>query len=350
VSPGALRVEECRFAAGEERAWDDYALRCGSARYVHRYGWARVIERTYRHRPIYLWAWDGQQVRGILPLVLFRGALGGRSLISLPFLDEGGVCADSPEAATALWESALETARRERAPSIELRERDPSGLPLAPVGSKVTLVLDLAGSSEVMWKKLDGKVRNQVRKALSSGLTTEWSGVEALDGFYAMFAENMRDLGSPVHDRRFFATILEEFADTARLLLVRDGSRTVAGGVCVFFGDTVIVPWASSLRKWRSRCPGNLLYWEVIRSACDKGLRRLDFGRSSPGSGTYQFKKQWGAVDRPLHWEHFSPVARGVSVVDPHDPRYNWMIRVWQRLPVPVATTIGPLIRKWVSN
>lgn len=345
-----LRVEECRLRPGEEQAWDDYALRCGRARYVHCYGWARVIERTYGHRALYLWARAGERVRGILPLVLFRGPLGGRSLISLPFLDEGGVCADSPDVGTALWDAALQVGQRAGAASIELRERDPSGLPLAPVGSKVTVVLQLAGTSDAMWKKLDGKVRNQVRKAVSSGLTTEWGGMEALDDFYAMFAENMRDLGSPVHGRRFFSTILEEFADSARLLLVRDGSRTVAGGVCVFFGDTVIVPWASSLRQWRSRCPGNLLYWEVIRSSCDKGLRWLDFGRSSPGSGTYQFKKQWGAVDRPLHWEHFSPEARGVSVVDPHDPRYSWMVRVWQRLPVSVATTIGPLVRKWVSN
>jgi lipid II:glycine glycyltransferase (peptidoglycan interpeptide bridge formation enzyme) len=112
------------------------------------------------------------------------------------------------------------------------------------------------------------------------------------------------------------------------------------------FRDTVLVPWASSLREWRSRCPSNLLYWEVIRSACDKGLSWLDFGRSSPGGGTYRFKLQWGGHERRLHWE----ASERPSIVDSGDPRYQWMIRAWTKLPVSVATAIGPVLRKRLSN
>jgi FemAB-related protein (PEP-CTERM system-associated) len=321
-------------------------LRCPSAGLYHRYGWARVIERSYGHAPVYLWARDASGVRGVLPLVLFRGALGGRSLVSLPFLDEGGLCADDASARAALWEAASDVARRSRALSIELRQGPASGLGLPPLGSKVSVMLPLASDPEAMWKRLDAKVRNQIRKATSSGLEPAWCGIERLDDFYAVFTRNMRDLGSPVHGRRFFETILEEFADTARLLLVRDGRRTVAGGVCMVFRDTVMVPWASSLREWRSRCPSNLLYWEAIKSACDKGLRWLDFGRSSPGGGTYRFKMQWGGQERRLHWE----ASERPSIVDSDDPRYRWMISAWQRLPVPVATLIGPILRKRLSN
>jgi hypothetical protein len=114
------------------------------------------------------------------------------------------------------------------------------------------------------------------------------------------------------------------------------------------FRDTVLVPWASSLREWRSRNPSNLLYWEVMRSACDKGLRWLDFGRSSPGGGTYRFKMQWGGRERRLHWQ-VDPGERP-SVVDSGNPRYRWMIQAWQKLPVPLSRLIGPVIRKRLSN
>ena len=341
-----MRAEECRFGPGGELAWDEYVSQCPDAGLYHRYGWGRVVERSYGHAPFYLWARDEGGVRGILPLMLFRGALGGRTLVSLPFLDEGGLCADGEAARAALWEAALDTARRERAGAVELRQRTPSGLPLSPLGSKVTVMLPLGSDPEVMWKRLDAKVRNQVRKAMSSGLAPSWCGIEALDDFYDVFAHNMRDLGSPVHGRRFFAAILEEFAGAARLLIVRDGSRAVAGGVCIVFRDTVLVPWASSLRQWRSRCPSNLLYWEVIRSACEKGLRWLDFGRSSPGSGTHRFKMQWGGVEQRLHWE----TNDRPSLVDADDPRYRLMIRAWQRLPVPLTRVIGPILRGRVSN
>jgi FemAB-related protein (PEP-CTERM system-associated) len=341
-----MQAEVCRLGPGDDLAWDAYVNRSPSAGLYHRYGWARVIERGYGHTPAYLWARDASGVRGVLPLVLFRGALGGRSLVSLPFLDEGGLSADDDAARSALWEAAKEVSRRERAPSIELRQGDPSGLELPPLGSKVSVMLALAGGPDAMWKRLDAKVRNQVRKATNSGLAPAWCGIEGLDDFYTVFARNMRDLGSPVHARRFFEAILEEFAGTVRLLLIRDGRRTVAGGVVMVFRDTVLVPWASSLREWRNRCPSNLLYWEVIRSASDKGLRWLDFGRSTPGGGTYRFKMQWGGQERRLHWES----SERPSIVDSDNPRYQQLIRAWQRLPVPVATAIGPILRKRLSN
>jgi FemAB-related protein (PEP-CTERM system-associated) len=344
-----VRVEECRFRAGEDTAWDAYVSSCGEASYCHRAGWRRVIQRTYGHTPVYLWALDETGVRGVLPLVVFRGVLGARSVVSLPFLDEGGVCADRDDVRSALWEAAVDVSRHHRAGSIELRQREPSGLALDPAGSKVAVMLKLESDPDVMWKRLDGKVRNQVRKATSAGLSSAWCGIEGLDEFYGVFTTNMRDLGSPVHGRRFFATLLEEFADSTRLLLVRDGSRAVAGGVCTVFGDTVIVPWASSLREWRSRCPSNLLYWEVIRSACEKRLRWLDFGRSSLGSGTYRFKMQWGGLERPLHWERFGR-SDSQSPAGADDARYAWAVSAWQRLPVAVATMLGPLLRRHLSN
>ena len=344
-----MLAEACRVGRGDDLAWDEYVSRCPSAGLYHRYGWAPVIARSYGHTPVYLWARDEGGVRGVLPLVLFRGALGGRSLVSLPFLDEGGLCADSETARDALWAAAVDLARRERARSVELRQRDASGLPLAELGSKVSVMLELVSDPETMWRRLDAKVRNQVRKAIGSGLTSSWCGMEGLDDFYAVFAQNMRDLGSPVHGRRFFATILEEFAGSARLLIVRDGGRAVAGGVCMVFRDTVLVPWASSLRQWRNRCPSNLLYWDVIRSACEKGLRWLDFGRSSRGGGTYRFKMQWGGEERPLHWEGAAPDGRQ-SLVNTDDSRYRLVIRAWQSLPVALTRLIGPTLRKRLSN
>jgi FemAB-related protein (PEP-CTERM system-associated) len=343
-----IRAEVCRFQPGDDRAWDAYVSQHPDGYVYQRSGWARVIERSYGLTPVYLWASEDSRVRGVLPLVLFRGLLGGRSLVSLPYLDEGGLCADDGEARTALWHAAQRLARQHRAAAVELRQGYPSGLPLSPLGAKVSVMLELAGDPGTMWKRLDAKVRNQVRKATASGLTPAWYGMEGLDDFYSVFVRNMRDLGSPVHALSFFANLLEEFAGDARLLLIRDGARVVAGGVCMVFRDTVLVPWASSLREWRSKNPNNLLYWEVIRSACEKGLHWLDFGRSSRGDGTYRFKMQWGGSERPLPWQ-VDPSERA-SLVDSDSPRYRRVIRAWQRLPVPVTRVIGPIIRKRLSN
>jgi CelD/BcsL family acetyltransferase involved in cellulose biosynthesis len=162
---------------------------------------------------------------------------------------------------------------------------------------------------------------------------------------------NMRDLGSPVHGRRFFGAVLEEFADNAKLVLVRhQNGRSIGGGLCLFFRDRVLMPWASSLKEHRSACPNNLLYWEVIRQACEKGYRQFDFGRSSRGSGTYRFKKQWGASDQPLHWQAVPDTRRGSLMADAGDYRYRWAAAAWSRLPVAISRLVGPVLRKHLSN
>ena len=192
----------------------------------------------------------------------------------------------------------------QKANFLDLRHRHADNLDSPRGGEKVMMILDLLDDPDEMWKRFDAKLRNQVRKASKSGLTAGWSSKEGLSDFYKIFAANMRDLGSPVHSHDFFGAILDEFSDSAKIMLVRkDEDSSSAAAVCIFFKGSMIVPWASSLREYFSLCPNNLLYWEMVRWGCENGYRRFDFGRSSPDSGTYRFKKQWGAKEEPLHWQ-----------------------------------------------
>ena len=69
----------------------------------------------------------------------------------------------------------------------------------------------------------------------------------------------------------------------------------------------------------------------------------FDFGRSSADSGTYRFKKQWGAQPQPTVWQYH--VRRGdIQAVRPDSPRYRRRIEVWQKLPVWLTRLIGPSI------
>lgn len=340
----------CGPSRSDEAQWDAYVGSSPRAGHCHLVGWRRVIRRSYGHQSWYLWARNGDRVLGILPLIVFRGLRGERSLVSMPFLDDGGVCADTPEVGVELVGRALELLRTLGAVALDLRHRQPSALDLPPYGSKVTLCLELAQDPQAMWKGFDAKLRNQIRKAQKSGLTVSWTGIDGLDDFYDAFAENMRDLGSPVHGRNFFTAVLEEFGERARLLLVRQGPQGIAGGLCLTFGNTLLMPWASSVRRYRWACPNSLLYWEVLRWGCEKGLRRFDFGRSSPGSGTYRFKKQWGAVEEPLQWQRVTVEdVRGV----PEEGERTWYrlaAGAWKRMPVGVATMVGPMLRGRISK
>jgi FemAB-related protein (PEP-CTERM system-associated) len=169
-------------------------------------------------------------------------------------------------------------------------------------------------------------------------------GPELLDEFYQIFAVNMRDLGTPVYGRAFFERVLEEFPGAARIHVVRKDAVAVAAAITVSFRGTIEVPWASSLKAYRALCPNNLLYWSIIEHAVTEGYRTLDFGRSTPNEGTYEFKRQWGAVPSPLFWEYALVSADAVPDQSPANPKFKSAIELWKRLPVPVATAIGPHI------
>jgi serine/alanine adding enzyme len=345
------RKTEIAICSAEGRSeWDAFVQHFSRATFCHAYQWWSIIQDTYGHRPIYLIARCGRRLQGVLPLFLVKSRVFGRSLSSMPFLDYGGPCADSPEVAAKLLNHAVGLLKDLGANYIEMRGCDPSGANSIARLDKVTMILDLSSGVDRLWNFLQAKVRNQVRKAEKSGLRVAFGGAELLEEFYPVFAVNMRDLGSPVHHFSFFSNMLAQFGQQAELAIIRDGNRPVGGLVSLFFRDAVVIPWASSLREDFSKCPNNLLYWEAIKHAVERGCKRFDFGRSSINSGTYHFKKQWGARPVQIYWQTLTRTGEPRRASSNADSRYQLATTVWKRLPVALTTFIGPRLRKYITN
>lgn len=334
-----------------DKSWDRFVEQHPAATVAHLAAWGRIVRDVYGHESVYLIAEDEGEVVGVLPLVYLRSRLFGRRLVSMPFLDYGGVLAlPGHGAERALVDEGVRVARERSAQTLGLRQLHPVALPHPVTDDRVTMLLPLTTESEV-WRALPSERRNRVRKAEKSGVVATWHGAEALDAFYRVFAVNMRDLGSPVHSRRFFQTMLTELEGTARVLLVRDAAaRTVGAAVCLFFRDVIMVPWVSSLREAFRLCPNFALYWEVVRFGCRNGYRTLDLGRSFRNAGTFEFKRQWGAQPHPLPWIFVDTEPGARPSVDRDASRFERLVQAWKRVPVPIATALGPWIRAQVPN
>jgi serine/alanine adding enzyme len=340
LSGGALEI----ITTSSEQAWDRFVHAHPDATGYHAWKWRRVFEEAFGHETVYLAAHQDGEMVGVLPLVVFRSPLFGRFGVSLPFVNYGGVCARDGAVARALGQEALRVAAARGLSHIELRHTTRQRPDLPARGHKVGMYLTLERDAGRAWDGLDRKVRNQVRKAEKSGLTARSGGTELLGRFYDVFARNMRDLGTPVYSIRFFERVLSTFPESSRVFLVDHGDVTVAGGITLTHRDTLEVPWASSLREYRSQSPNNLLYWRIIEHAIAAGHATLDFGRSTPNEGTYQFKQQWGAQPRPLHWEYLLHGRAGLPNLSPANPRFRSAIKIWSRLPLPITNWIGPHI------
>lgn len=307
--------------------------------------WLTVLERGLGHAPYCLEVAEGERSRGFLALSYVKSLLFGKFLVGLPYLNYGGVLADDEDVAGMLIDRAVQLADRLGVRYLELRHVQAIDHPaLVPrVGCKVHMRLDLPATADALWTGLSTKVRNQVRKGQKSGLDVAWGGPELLPEFYAVFSHNMRDLGTPVFGRGLFRAILRQFPDRAEMCVVRADGRAAAAALLLHGWGVTEVPSASSLRRYNPTCANMLMYWHLLERAVQRGQTAFDFGRSSPDSSTYQFKKQWGAAPLPADWQYYVR-AGGVTDMRPDNPRYRRMIRLWQRLPVGLTHWIGPPI------
>lgn len=349
-SPLSAEVVHVRRYAGGDDTWASMVQQTEHTNLAHAPQWLTAIQNAYGHTPVYLQAEDTHGQRAGLPAFLVRRPWLGTVVTSMPFLDAGGPCSPSQPLAHALVEGLLKEAAQLGAGLVELRCTTALDMPVAAMTHKVNLVLPLPPDPDVLWRQLHAKVRNQVTKAQRSGLTVEFGGEEALEAFYEVFVVNMRDLGSPVHGRGFFQAIWQAFGAHARIAVIRKDARPIGGLIALASKDTLVVPWASSLRDYFSLCPNMLLYWEILRLACAEGFRRFEFGRSSRDSGTYRFKRQWGAVEEPLFWYAIPVGDRGVRQLSSEEHSGATLVRLWQRLPVPVTRWIGPQIRRYLTQ
>jgi FemAB-related protein (PEP-CTERM system-associated) len=325
--------------------WDAYVKRHPAASGYHLAAWLEVIARAFGHDTCALVAESPSGVVGVLPLVTFRSQIFGRFLVSMPFVNYGGILADSPAAERALLTAAIAETRRCGAAHLELRHTRQMFPELACRRHKVAMMLSLEASVDKAWEQLDRKVRNQVRKAQKSQLRVEITGPsERLHAFYGIFARNMRDLGTPVYGRGFFEEVAGCFPANTRIFSVWLGDRPVAASMVYWHGTICEVPWASSVSDFNHLCANTLLYWEMISFAIRQGFHTFDFGRSTPGEGTYHFKKQWGAEAHELVWEYWLAEEAHLPDLSPKNPRFETAIGLWRRLPVPLTVLLGPRI------
>lgn len=335
-----------RVAALDDRsvqAWDAFVAACPQATFFHRAGWKRVIESSFGHRCHFLYAEADGVICGVLPLVHIKSRLFGNSLISTGFTVGGGPAVDKPEVMVALDLHAAELGERLNVDYIEYRSGDVRHPDWAHnselyVGFRKSIGPDY----EKDMLAIPRKQRAMVRKGIKAGLvSTIDDGVDRLHHAYAV---SVRNLGTPVFAKSYFAALMEVFAGDVDIVTVTDGGGVVASVMNFYFRDEVLPYYGGGLPEARPLAANDFMYWEVMRRAVERGCRIFDFGRSKRGTGPFSFKKNWGFEPEPLEYEYKLRTIDRLPDINPMNPKYRLFIAAWKRLPLPVTKLLGPSI------
>ena len=328
-------------------AWDRFVATHPAATHFHQAAWGKLIERVFGHQPHYLLAEQDGAIAGVLPLVHMRTRLFGASLASLPFCVYGGPLAHDAATAQALAAHATRLQKKLGAPVLELRLRE--ALPAAWLGESwavrdslyVTFRRPIAPGDDANLKAIPRKQRAMVRKGIELGLRSELS--HDAGRLYPIYAESVRNLGTPVFPRRWFEALLAAFPGT-EIVTVLDKDRPIAAVLNLYWRGEVLPYYGGGTAAARGRYGNDFLYWEVMRRAAAAGCTSFDFGRSKAGTGAYAFKKNWGFTPAPLPYHYHLAPGAGIPDHNPLNPKYRLMIAAWQRLPLKLANLLGPPI------
>jgi serine/alanine adding enzyme len=338
---GSLSVKD---APGAD--WDSFVAGAPDASLYHLSGWAALAQEVFGHRALFIEARDPSGgLAGVLPLVQQRSWLLGNFATSVAFFNYGGAVATDPSVALRLMSQASESAQKLGCRYLEFRDTRPREGPWALRTDKVTLELGLPGTFEELSKRLGSKLRSQVKRAEREELRRRVGKLDLLDDFYRVFSENMRDLGTPVYPRRFFETILRKFSAHCQLLVIDWRGEPAAAAFLVFWRRRAEIPWASCRACAKPAGLNMKLYWELLALAVERNCNVFDFGRSTADSGTYRFKLQWGAQPAPLYWYRWERHESAAAARREERGRAMRIAsRLWQRLPLSVANSLGPLV------
>lgn len=324
--------------------WDDFVEECSDATFFHKSGWQHVIEKAFGHRTYFFYAEKNGSIEGVLPLGHISSRIFGNSLISIPFCVYGGVAATNNEARAALEQAAEKLAVELNVDYLELRNVKQTKPGWHEKELYVTFRKKIDEDPDVNMKAIPRKQRAMVRKGIKAGLYSEID--EEVDRFFDIFAISVRNHGTPVFSKHYFKLLKEVFGDECEIRTVMKDGSAVSGVMSFYFRDEVLPYYGAGIPEARRLKGFDFMYWDLMKTASERGVRMFDYGRSKLGTGSYSFKKNWGFEPAPLHYQYRLVKATSIPDVNPLNPKYQLFIKAWRKLPVPVANIIGPMISR----
>ncbi|MBN2566875.1 GNAT family N-acetyltransferase [Candidatus Woesearchaeota archaeon] len=336
-----------KLSTEDRNAYTEYVVRAAEGSFYHTLAWHDAVIETYGLEPHYLIAYDGGLAIGVLPLFLIRSRLMGDRLISVPYSNYAGPLADTVMVQQALVAHASKLAEDLDVDHLELRNVEAQDYPrLVPGGGHVTLRLNLI-DEERQFAALKKRTRRYVRKAQESvAVDTETKDVNS---FYRIYTRRMKRLGSPVHPKRFFESLLTHGGDNVLIPTASIDGTPVASIFLLRHGTRIVYAWGAAEARYEDHQPNYALFWETLKYLKEHGVKEFDFGRSLPGSGTHFFKEGWGAVPVQLAYRYLLRKGTKPPRVSQASYKRKILAAAWRLLPSRIAAAISGRIRKVIG-
>ena len=334
----------------EHLAWDKYVDQHPEGSFFHLSGWLDVIHSVFGHKHHYLLAEQDAKLVGVLPLFEQKSWLFGHALISTPFCVYGGVLSDDKSIREKLEAAAYELGCQLNVDYVELRDKNPIETqgPWVTHSHHTSFQCVIPDNPDAILTSIKRKQRAVIRHSQKNEL--QWDNSDKPRECFNLYAESVRNLGTPVFSGKLFTALKETFGDRCETLIIHDKQEQPVSGVLSFYYKNQVLPYYGGGKyEARDLKSNDFMYFQLMHLAQQKGITHFDFGRSKLDSGSYKYKKHWGMDEVPLHYRVALVKAKTLPNLSPNNPKYKFFILAWQKLPLSISRRIGPLLSKYLG-
>ncbi len=292
----------------------------------------QLFKTLFQHEPVYLGCYDKEKLIGVFQASKEKG-----KIKSLPVLSTSGLCLNEGYDAKTIYKKL--TAHL----NCSFEIRDFTAFSEFVYDKKATFYLKLQKTADEQLKFFKSVIRNRINKGIKDGLQCKTGGVELLPEFYEIYIRNMHSKGVPVPSKNYFKTFIEEYKNgRCKLFVIYNEGKAIAASILYTYGKLAEFFWASTLKEYNSLNPNMVLYWEMIKYSVEQGMEIFSYGRSDMDGNNHTFKAKWNPDIIPIYFNYSSP-QKNIR-------EYSTMSRIWQKIPLPLARVLGPIIRSKVSS
>lgn len=328
--------------------WLDYLVEDDDADLCQHYAWGSIFGETFGLDSLLIVHRTEGRIDGGVPLILFDQRITGRAMISMPFLNYGGVLGRTEAVRQSIIDTCREISTAAGADYLELRHSGRSIGKAADrtVQNRVTFRLDINRRAEDIFREFRKQLRTRLRRSANQGIEY-YQGRERLDDFYHLFAIAMAEHGTPVMPRRFFASVLKYLGDYAEMMIAYKDRRPIGGKLVLKFKNRATMTWGCYPNRYKDFLANYYLTWELIQQLAQGEIRTLDFGRSPREGGGYIYKSNWGGEELPIHVDYLAPSVDKIPYLKPDNVKFRTAVSIWKKLPLSLTKLIGPRLARY---
>jgi hypothetical protein len=341
-----LSYDCCLISPLEDASWDRLIASHSGAHVFHSTAWAKVLCKSYHHKPFYLHFFRGSNTIALVPLMEVASPFTGRRGLCLPFSDFCGPLLFEESAQIPVINELSHLAKERNWKYFELRSANRPDPGAVPSSAFYGHTIDLRCGAGKLFDRFHSSVRRAIRKASSKGVTASVNSTrEALMAFYELHVKTRRRHGLPPQPPSFFFNIHEEIIKQGLgfVVLAQAGSRTIAAAVFFRLRGKSLYKYAASDDRYQELRGNDLVMWEAIKFLTHEGCSELHLGRTALESeGLRRFKLGWSANEERLDYFRFD--TRANSWLNIQGPPGTLHKKVFGRLPPTLNKLAGAII------